>query len=99
MAPRVCTLVLSLSHVGVTCDNLDPPTNGEVVFGNGFGETATYSCSVEFMLNGSAQRSCGADGEFTGVAPTCVRKSPNPTFYVVLNDSRMDITSLATSHQ
>ena len=36
------------------------------------GSTVHYSCHAGYKINGSAQRTCGANGEWSGPEPTCV---------------------------
>lgn len=64
----------------VDCGGLDSPTNGTVrVTGTRFGSTATYTCSPGYVLtNGNKIRECGGNGEWSGTAPSCVRKLPYP---------------------
>ena len=38
------------------------------------GGVATYSCDFGFFLVGDRTRSCGSDGTWSGMAPTCARK-------------------------
>lgn len=64
------------SLTGVICPDLMSPTNGNVDDQNNrFGGIATYSCMLGYMLDGEAERRCGPDGNWTGEAPSCVRKS------------------------
>ena len=62
----------------VTCLPLTNPENGEVVTfnNNNYQSSATYSCNAGYVLTPSdgGVRVCGEDGEWTGVAPTCLRK-------------------------
>lgn len=40
-----------------------------------FNSTATYSCqSVGYNIDGDIQRTCGADGSYSGSEPTCTRE-------------------------
>ena len=58
------------------CPVLMDPANGTVVLsGRSSGDTATYSCdSADFDLVGTAVRTCGDDGMWSGEAPMCIRK-------------------------
>ena len=58
------------------CGNLDSPRNGRVdLTGTTVGSTATYRCKNGFILaNGDRIRECGANGQWSGTAPNCVRK-------------------------
>lgn len=40
------------------------------------GDEATYSCDEGLVLLGSATRTCGEDGEWTGAAPICAEPLP-----------------------
>ena len=64
----------NLPILGVTCDDLTDPVNGEVQFTTRFGDTATYTCTLGYMPDGASERTCEANGEWSGVAPACVRK-------------------------
>ena len=59
--------------VGVSCGQPDAPTNGRVdtSAGTSFGDVARYSCDTGYTLNGPAQRTCQADGQWSGSVPTC----------------------------
>ena len=57
------------------CDNLPGISNGGVVqTGTTVDSTATYSCLPGFTLEGLATRTCLANGEWSGQAPTCKRE-------------------------
>ncbi|XP_035660139.1 sushi, von Willebrand factor type A, EGF and pentraxin domain-containing protein 1-like [Branchiostoma floridae] len=58
----------------ITCADLDPPLNGDVVGDNSYGDTVTFSCSVGFVLTGSANLTCQHDEQWSGSAPICTRK-------------------------
>ena len=36
-----------------------------------FGSVITYACNTGYLLNGIPERSCGADGQWSGQKPTC----------------------------
>ena len=59
--------------VGVSCGQLDAPSNGGVNTSDGtsFGDVASYSCVVGYTLNGPAERACQADRLWNGTEPTC----------------------------
>ena len=42
--------------------------------GTSFGDVARYSCDTGYILNGTAERTCQANGEWSGSAPTCERE-------------------------
>ena len=67
----VCTHVTF--SVGVTCGQPYNPSNGRVDTGGGtsFGDVARYSCDTGYTLNGPAERTCQADGQWSGSVPTC----------------------------
>ena len=59
----------------VDCGNLPDPTNGRVVLsGTIFRSTATYQCFSGYTISGTETRTCQDDGEWSGVAPTCIRE-------------------------
>ena len=59
--------------VGVSCGQLDRPSNGRVntSAGTSFGDVARYSCDTGYTLYGPAERTCQADGRWNGSVPTC----------------------------
>ena len=59
--------------VGVSCGQPDSPSNGHVntSAGTSFGDVARYSCDTGYTLNGPAERTCQADGQWNGSVPTC----------------------------
>ena len=68
MYPSLC-LILHTAH----CDNLPDIENGEVkVESRDIGGVATYSCKEGYRLEGDTQRTCTADGEWSGSEPTCI---------------------------
>jgi len=62
--------------VGVFCGQPDIPSNGRVdnSAGTSFGDVARYSCDTGYMLNGTAERTCQANGQWNGSVPTCERE-------------------------
>ena len=80
--------------IGATCSFLTTPSNGKLTFTNhSMGDEensttisiATYSCDSGFFLSGGNEtRMCERDineyrGEWSGTAPTCVRKGYSVT--------------------
>ena len=59
--------------VGITCSLLDDPNNGSVNTSRRItvGNVARYSCDKGYMVNGTADRTCQADGQWSGSMPTC----------------------------
>jgi hypothetical protein len=56
----------------VDCGGLDTPENGSlVVDATTFGSMATYECGVGFTIVGDAERTCQADGTWSGTEPFC----------------------------
>lgn len=56
------------------CQPIESPANGQVLIsGQEFGDTATYSCSSGFSLEGgNSLRTCLDNGEWSGKASHCV---------------------------
>lgn len=77
----------------VDCGALTNPSNGSVTTPSGttFGEIATYACNPMYTLTGTATRTCQADGQWSGVAPTC-----NPC--VVQSTTLTAVTSLSVNY-
>ena len=66
-------------HAAAMCPELQPPANGLIVTtGTQFGSTATYSCLPGFNLVGNEQRTCQANGFWSGIEPFCQGKSLVP---------------------
>ena len=59
----------------ITCPTLTPPANGQVMV-NGMtpGDTATYSCNMEFEVVGDNTVTCGDDGVWSTGPPVCRRE-------------------------
>ena len=59
--------------VGESCGQPASPSNGHVNTSAGvlFEDKAVYSCDVGYMLNGLAERTCQAGGQWSGGVPTC----------------------------
>ena len=57
----------------VDCGNLTDPANGQVDHSAGTtnGQTAVYSCNTGYNLVGESSRTCQAEGDWSGSAPTC----------------------------
>lgn len=61
------------------CGTLAAPANGSVVAPvTTFGASAAYSCNSGYSPSGATSRTCGADGTWSGVAPTCVINACTP---------------------
>ena len=70
---NVFAIFAMFSSVGVSCGQPDIPSNGRVntSAGTSFGDVARYSCDSGYTLNGPAERTCQADGRWSGSVPTC----------------------------
>ena len=53
--------------------------------GTTFGSRAFYSCNKGFILVGFNRRICQANGEWSGEAPTCERK----TIYLIATNAHL----------
>ncbi|XP_065189567.1 sushi, von Willebrand factor type A, EGF and pentraxin domain-containing protein 1-like [Sycon ciliatum] len=64
----------------VNCGPLSNPTNGRVVAARtDFESTATYTCSVGFVLSGQSATNCLLNGSWSSPPPTCQpRPCPSP---------------------
>lgn len=59
----------------VDCGSLPNPPNGLVVAPvTTFGNSASYSCNLGFILVGDETRLCRSDGRWSGSEPTCIGK-------------------------
>ena len=67
----------SLEHIALismsACRPLSNPRHGMVDLTAGLdtGDMATYSCDIGFVLNGSLQRTCMTNGQWSGADPKC----------------------------
>ena len=57
----------------ISCGQPDSLSNGHVntSAGTSFVDVARYSCDTGYTLNGPAERTCQADGQWNGSVPTC----------------------------
>ena len=62
-----------LFSAGVSCGQPGIPINGRVntSVGTSFGDVASYSCDVGYLLIGLNETTCQADGQWNGSVPTC----------------------------
>ena len=77
MVHKHFTSLLSFNHTAKDCGTLSDPANGDVDLTDGtvFGARAVYSCDAGYILSGISTRDCLSTGSWSGVAPTCDRKS------------------------
>ena len=73
----------------IICDELTPPVHGtKECSGEKFGEKCKFACDTGYDLSGSEQRTCQADGTWTGVPVHCTQAScgllPSPRHGSVL---------------
>ena len=68
-----CNYCVAFTYAVIDCGSLQDPENGMVsVTETTFGSTASYSCSgSNYLLVGAAERTCQADGMWSGSAPIC----------------------------
>ena len=59
--------------IGVDCGSLTSPVNGRIVISSTtFESTASYLCNSGYNLVGVNSRTCQSNGQWSGVAPTCI---------------------------
>ena len=66
-----------ISHniIVVDCGALESPEFGDVnINETTFGSIANYSCQTGYVLNGTSERVCEEDGQWTDLMPQCTRK-------------------------
>ena len=69
---RNWSLIIDIFIHLVLCPPLVNITNGHVlVSGLIPNSTATYSCAIGYLLNGTISRTCQENGEWSGQDPTC----------------------------
>ena len=69
----------------IVCPPLRDPTFGRVrLSGNTPGSTATYTCVDRYELDGEPTRTCQSNGQWSGDAPTCTRKSEMQTHNIMI---------------
>ena len=58
----------------ITCEVLDPPANGEIIFTNGmlFESLAIFECDTGFSLIGTDRIECQENDEWSGQPPECI---------------------------
>ncbi|XP_078585766.1 sushi, von Willebrand factor type A, EGF and pentraxin domain-containing protein 1-like [Branchiostoma floridae x Branchiostoma japonicum] len=55
----------------VQCTRLNAPTQGTMNGGNTYNSTVYFTCAQGYTLSGSSNRTCQADGMWSGTQPTC----------------------------
>ncbi|XP_071948697.1 E-selectin-like [Antedon mediterranea] len=59
----------------VTCPVLDPPMHGVIVTqGSSYNDVIEFDCNTGYNLQGSRQRTCQQDGQWSGELTTCNRE-------------------------
>ena len=69
-------MCLHLIFTVVDCGSLEALPNGSITLDNGrttFNSCAVYKCNEGFHLNGSANRMCKSNGQWSGSEPICER--------------------------
>ncbi len=62
-------------YAAVQCPILEAPKDGQVQFtSTAFGAVATYRCHSGFLIEGDEERTCQADGSWSGAIPICRRR-------------------------
>jgi len=66
-------MIADFGHIYVSdCGSVVRPINGNMQgAGSMFGDVVTFSCSTGFQLFGVDSITCGADGQWSAVAPEC----------------------------
>lgn len=65
-------LVTAVFSTGVSCRFPGHILNGHIEgLGYSYGDTVTYTCNPGFLLKGDSNRSCQADGKWSGDQPSC----------------------------
>ena len=99
---KVCSITIMLiiitychyhSFIAITCPDLSLPDNGRVSqLGNTPGSLAVYSCDENYQLSGESPLTCGSDGQWSDVAPTCQPKGEEVMAYACLHGVIISIT-------
>ena len=67
-----CSSLEIYCHIIVNCGDLNDPNNGQVSLnGTILGSIATYTCDPGFNLTGDMERTCQANGDWSGSEPVC----------------------------
>ena len=69
------------SLTAFNCDQLGPPTNGQLRLSNS--TTVNYTCDTGYRLRGASTRRCTAIGKWTGSVPQCIRKLRATTIHLI----------------
>lgn len=67
------------------CSKLDDPANGQVFLtGTSSGSLAVYICNPGFRLEGSRNRVCQVNGQWSAKEPSCIRESISLPMYTCM---------------
>jgi len=69
-------LIFSVPHFTTDCQALTNQLNGVVTTADGttYLKEAEYTCNTGYLLVGSSKRVCQANGEWSGLLPTCAKE-------------------------
>ena len=69
---------VDLECEAVDCGKLEDPEDGDVDTDDGteLGAVAEYECDSDYLLLGDDERTCQADGTWSGEPPVCVKEDP-----------------------
>ena len=93
---------LCFSATVVTCD-VPPTPDNMIVDGDfvpdsndtlvAFGGKLTYTCEVGYVIIGDDERTCQADGTFSGTTPTCTGKLDVLHTFEIVHASKINVTN------
>ena len=87
MGEKVILTEFDNFSIVVDCESLSAPTNGAVNDSlTTYQSVATYQCNTGYNLIGESDRTCQADGNWSGVEPICQSNGLIEFFDLVLGN-------------
>jgi len=76
-----------MCFTALTCGAPNPLQNGIIVGSqHNYKDQITYSCNKGYGLSGNSVRTCQLNSQWSGIEPSCLRKSLNLYTFIILRE-------------